>query len=131
MDEITNRLRTEIFNGSAHQIQYWPIFEWNTGSFIGCCGLRPHRADEYEIGFHLLPEFWGKGYASESATAVIDYAFTVLKAKTLFAGHNPYNSRSQKLLIKLGFTYIGDKFYEPTGLYHSSYELRDYTAHTP
>lgn len=129
MDEVINRLNTEIYNGSTHQIQYWPIFELKTGNFIGCCGLRPHGADEYEIGFHLLPAFWGKGYAAEAANAVITYAFMALKAKKLFAGHNPYNRNSQKVLNKLGFTYVGDKFYEPTGLYHPSYELSSHTAH--
>lgn len=123
MDEIANRLDTEILNESLYQVQYWPIFELTTNELIGCCGLRPHKADEYEIGFHLRPEFWGQGYAEESANAVITYAFTVLKAKKLFAGHNPGNGKSRKLLNKLGFRYIGDEFYEPTGLYHPSYEL--------
>ena len=54
---------------------------------------------------------------------LIEYAFCVLNAKKLFAGHNPDNSKSRKLLEKLGFTYIGDEYYEPTGLYHPSYEL--------
>lgn len=124
MEDILHRLHTEIFNESAYQIQYWPIFELKTGHFMGCCGLRPHGAKEYEIGFHLLPAFWGRGYAAESARAVIGYAFTVLKAEKLFAGHNPHNRKSQKLLNRLGFTYIGDEFYEPTGLNHPSYELR-------
>lgn len=130
MEDIINRLNTEISNGLAYRVQYWPIFERRTNIFIGCCGLRPHKADEYEIGFHLLPAFWGKGCATESAKAVIGYAFTVLQAKKLFAGHNPYNTKSQKVLNKLGFIYIGDKFYEPTGLYHPSYELSAHMAHT-
>ena len=90
---------------------------------IGCCGLRPYRGGKYEIGFHLRPQFLGKGYATEAATAVIDYAFSVLKAEALFAGHHPNNAASAKVLLKLGFRYIGDEFYEPTGLYHPSYEL--------
>lgn len=127
-EDILNRLNTEISNESKYQVQYWPIFEQNTNYFIGCCGLKPHGTDEYEIGFHLRPEFWRQGYAAESASAVIEYTFTVLKAKKLFAGHNPYNQKSGKLLKKLGFTYIGDKFYEPTGLNHPSYELQNYRA---
>lgn len=53
----------------------------------------------------------------------IIYGFEILKADKLFAGHNPNNKASQKVLQKLGFVYIGDEFYEPTGLYHPSYEL--------
>lgn len=44
---------------------------------IGCCGLRPYRKNEYGIGFHLLPQFWRKGYAVEAASAVINYAFSI------------------------------------------------------
>ncbi|MBD5148576.1 MAG: GNAT family N-acetyltransferase [Oscillibacter sp.] len=130
MNDIIKRINSEILNESLYQVQYWPVFELETNDLIGCCGLRPYKADQYEIGFHLRPEFWGQGYAAEAASAVIEYAFTVLKAKKLFAGHNPNNKKSQKLLNKLGFIYIGDEFYEPTGLYHPSYELENHISHT-
>lgn len=123
-EDISNRLRTELSNDTEFGVQYWPIFHLATGDFLGCCGLRPHGINEYEIGFHLRPGFWGQGYAAEAAEAVIHYAFTHLKAEKLFAGHNPKNTASQKVLRRLGFTYTGDEFYAPTGLYHPSYELR-------
>lgn len=126
--DIENRLRTELNNQANHQVQYWPVFELATNELIGCCGLRPHRANEYEIGFHLRPKFWRQGFAPEAATAVIGYAFTVLQAKRLFAGHNPKNEASRRVLGKLGFIYSGDEFYEPTGLYHPSYWLTQKTA---
>lgn len=123
MDDIVNRLNAEILNESAYGIQYWPIFELATTDLIGCCGLRPHKAGAYEIGFHLRPAFWGQGYAKEAAAAIIDDSFSVLKAKKLFAGHHPNNLASQKVLSKLGFSYVRDEFYAPTGLFHPSYEL--------
>lgn len=122
-DDIVIRLQEEIDNHVKYRIQYWPIFALKSNEFIGCCGLRPHNESTYELGFHLRPKFWGQGYATESAKAVIDFAFTVLHAEGLFAGHNPNNTASQKVLTKLGFRYIGDEFYEPTGLYHPSYAL--------
>lgn len=125
LEDIEKRLSTEISNDVVFGVQYWPFFELNTGELIGCCGLRPHGENEYEIGFHLRPKFWGEGYAVEAADAVIHYAFTVLNAKKLFAGHNPNNVASQKVLRKLGFRYVGDEFYTPTGLYHPSYELKN------
>lgn len=122
-EDIVKRLNLEIFNDAKYNVQYWPVFELATGELIGCCGLRPHGPKEYELGFHLRPEFWRQGYATEAAMAVIQYAFVTMKAKKLFAGHNPKNVTSQKVLRKLGFTYICDEFYEPTGQYHPSYEL--------
>lgn len=124
--EIADRLRTEIHNGEQYSVQYWPIFELVTEELIGCCGLRPFKSEKssYEIGFHLRKKYWGMGYASEAAEAVIDYSFQVLKAEILYAGHHPKNAASEKLLTKLGFQYIGKNYYEPTGLYHPSYQLR-------
>ena len=122
-NDIAERLEKEISNDIEYHVQYWPVFELIIDNFIGCCGLRPHKENEYEIGFHLRPDFWGKGYAAEAAGAVIRFAFDVLKAEKIFAGHHPQNTASKKLLMKLGFTYIGDEFYEPTNLYHPSYEL--------
>lgn len=66
-----------------------------------------------------------KCYGSEAIAAVIKYAFTILGAEKLFAGHNPKNTASRQLLNRLGFAYIGDEFYAPTGLYHPSYELKN------
>ena len=122
-EDICSRLATEIKNENEYQVQYWPIFALKSDEFIGCCGLRPYKEKQYELGFHLRPEFWGNGYAAEAANAVIDYAFKHLHTDRLFAGHNPNNIASGKVLSKLGFNYIGDVFYEPTGLYHPSYEL--------
>lgn len=121
--DIATRLNNEIYNNDSYGVQYWPIFTLDTNELIGCCGLRPRKENEYEIGFHLRPKYWGQGYAKEAAEAVIQYAFTTLNAEKLFAGHNPKNTASQKVLAKLGFSYIGDEYYEPTGLYHPSYEL--------
>lgn len=123
--EIADRLETEIHNDRLFHVQYWPIFERETGELIGCCGVRPFASEDnaYEMGFHLRKAFWGKGYASEAALAAIDYCFTDLGAAKLYAGHHPQNEASKKLLGKLGFACIGERYYEPTGLHHPAYEL--------
>jgi RimJ/RimL family protein N-acetyltransferase len=121
--DVKNRLDKEIDNQNEFHIQYWPIFCLDGGNFIGCCGLRPYSLEDgaYEIGFHLQPDYWGKGLGTEAAKAVIDYAFTTLKANDLFAGHHPNNIGSTKILKKLGFHHTHDEYYEPTGLNHPSY----------
>ena len=125
--DIAIRLKKEIENDMQYQVQYWPIFDLKSNELIGCCGLRPYKENQYEIGFHLRPKFWGMGYALEAANAVIEYAFSVLHTEALFAGHNPKNMASKKLLYKLGFKYVGEEFYEPTGLYHPIYTFKKNT----
>lgn len=123
--EILDRLNLEIRNDALYQVQYWPIFEMTTAELIGCCGLRPCAGDPgiFEIGFHLRKQFWRRGFASEAARAVIDYAFSTLHVRELRAGHHPQNDASRKLLLNLGFQYVKDDYYAPTGLYHPSYRL--------
>ena len=122
---IIDRLNVEVNNEKQYQVQYWPIFSLMTDELIGCCGLRPFKSEQhtYEIGFHLRRIYWGQGYAFEAAKGVIQYAFKELDAIKLYAGHHPKNDGSRKLLTRLGFQYIGDNFYEPTRLYHPSYEM--------
>lgn len=122
-NDVVSRLNTEIDNDIKYKVQYWAIFELQSNSLIGCCGLRPYDEDRYEMGYHLLPECWGKGYAVEAGNAVIDYAFNILHTKGLFARHNPNNIASKKVLTKLKFNHIGYEFYEATGLYNPLYEL--------
>jgi ribosomal-protein-alanine N-acetyltransferase len=135
-DEIENRLRLEISRQESFGIQYWKIVERATGEFVGCCGLRPSHENltaAAELGFHLIPDNWGKGYATEAATAAVQYAFVVLRLTKLFAGHHPHNVASCNVLTKLGFQQVGEHWYEPTGLYHPWYRLlsADATAVLP
>ena len=81
------------------------------------------RGEIFTLGFHLLPEHWGRGYAPEAARAVISYARSVLKAKTLYAGHHPQNDKSRRVLESLGFEYWREELFEPTGLMHRGYLL--------
>jgi RimJ/RimL family protein N-acetyltransferase len=135
-EQIQKKLGQEISWMAAHGVQYWPIFLLANGEFAGCCGLRPYKLDEkiYELGFHLRPDFWGQGLASEAAQAAISYGFETLGASALFAGHHPENKISPKVLTKLGFRYMHDEIYPPTGELHPSYLLdrpaRADTAHT-
>ncbi|WP_415466352.1 hypothetical protein [Clostridium saccharoperbutylacetonicum] len=46
------------------------------------------------------------------------------KLVEMFVGHNPYNLESSQLIKKLGFEYVHDEYYEPTGLNHPSYLLK-------
>jgi len=122
---IEERLAREISSQAEHGIQYWPIFLLDGGAHVGCAGLRPYRPEQgiLEIGVHLRPAFFRQGFALEAARAVIPHAFEKRGARALFAGHNPNNTASRALLLKLGFRYTHDELYPPTGLMHPSYLL--------
>ncbi len=125
-DVALERLAREIEQQNQYRMQYWPVFLLADGRHAGCAGVRPYEAGKasYEMGIHLLPEFWGQGIAREAAEAIISYAFGSLGAEALVAGHHPQNAASGRLLMKLGFAYLGDRLYIPTGLMHPMYQLR-------
>ncbi len=77
-----------------------------TGEPLGLCGLvRRDGLDDVDLGYAFLPAYWGKGYASEAAAAVRDYARRVLGLARLVAIVSVDNDRSIKLLERLGFQY--------------------------
>jgi len=124
-EQIEERLNKEIGYMISSRVQYWPLFLRKSGEYVGCAGLRPYRPEAhfYELGVHLLPGFWGRGFAQEAGRALITFAFKTLGAKALFAGHHPKNAASKRVLEKLGFKYTRDEYYPPTGLKHPFYLL--------
>lgn len=73
---------------------------------IGMCGLLKRDTLEHpDLGFAFLPEAWGKGYAFEAASAVLEHARDVLKLYRILAITNPDNEASIELLNRLGFEF--------------------------
>jgi RimJ/RimL family protein N-acetyltransferase len=83
------------------------IVELKTGPTpIGMCGLiKRTELPEPDIGFAFMPDYWSRGFAFESALAVINYAVDVLQLKRILAITSPDNEPSAKLLTKLGLEY--------------------------
>jgi RimJ/RimL family protein N-acetyltransferase len=76
------------------------------GALIGMCGLDP-RQEGAELGYWLGVPFWGRGYATEAARAVIDYAFAELGHEVLSSGARVSNPASRRVLEKCGFQWTG------------------------
>lgn len=73
---------------------------------IGFCGLLFRDAlQETDIGFAFLPEFCGKGYAFEAASAVLHFGYSSLKLKRIVGLTSAGNVSSIKLLNKLGLRF--------------------------
>lgn len=76
------------------------------GKKIGICGLfRRENLPDADIGFAVLPEWIGRGFAGEAAIAVVDYAANVLNLQRLTAIVSPHNEPSIGLIEKLGMRF--------------------------
>jgi RimJ/RimL family protein N-acetyltransferase len=73
---------------------------------IGVCGVEPRQGGP-EIGYWIGVSYWGQGFATEAARAVIDHAFGELAHETLQAGARVSNPASRRVLEKCGFQWTG------------------------
>jgi ribosomal-protein-alanine N-acetyltransferase len=103
--------RAYITNGpmasyEKHGFGLWMVEAKQSGERVGICGLLKRDVlDAVDIGYALLPEFWSKGYALESATAVLSFAREKLQLKRVAAVVSPHNQSSIRLLEKIGFAF--------------------------
>lgn len=73
---------------------------------IGMCGLiKRDTLEDVDIGFAFLPQFWLKGYAFESASAVLSYARNTLGIKKILGIATPDNTGSIRVLEKIGLKF--------------------------
>lgn len=76
-----------------------------TGELIGQCGLLQQEVDgqtELEVGYHILPRYWGQGYAPEAARLFINYAFEHKLAPSIISIIDIRNHKSQRVTEKNG-----------------------------
>lgn len=91
----------------------WAVIEKESGNFIGWCGIKyiPEHTnghiDFHDIGYRLIQEYWGKGYATESAKAALSYAFTKMNLKDIYGMTHVENQGSINVLTKLGLQITG------------------------
>jgi len=80
----------------------------NDGRLCGGVGLHPEAPhNRAELGYWLGVPYWGHGYATEAATAVVRYGFEQLKLNRIFATYFTHNPASGKVLRKIGMKYEG------------------------
>ncbi|MEM0997014.1 MAG: GNAT family N-acetyltransferase [Bacteroidota bacterium] len=84
------------------------VAQRGSGRALGACGLVNRTGLEgVDLGFALLPEFEGQGYAREAAEAVVQDAWWRVELPRLLAITLPENHRSVRLLEQLGFETAG------------------------
>ena len=74
---------------------------------IGACGLAQLDGPAPDLGYWIGAPYWGNGYATEAARAVIDHAFTALGHDAVQAGARVTNPASRRVLEKCGFQWTG------------------------
>ncbi len=90
-------------NEKYPDIGHFKILNKTDNSFMGQSKLEMTEDNEAEIGYALLPYFWGKGFGNEAAKAMVDLARKVFEISCLIAIIDPGNTASKRILEKQGF----------------------------
>jgi RimJ/RimL family protein N-acetyltransferase len=101
------------------------LFNKETGDFIGSSGLHRINWDipKFEIGYWIDTRYSGKGYVTEAAKGITEFAFNTLKAKRVEIRCDPKNLRSRGIPERLGFKLEG--ILKNEGLSADGKEIRD------
>jgi ribosomal-protein-alanine N-acetyltransferase len=114
-----------IYNNDAIYHNRWVIINKTNGLRLGTCGFHNwnYQYNRVEIGYDLLPEYWGKGYMNEALTKAIEFAFSEMKINRIAAHIYPENIRSINVVEKLGFKREGllRDYYFSRGKYYDHF----------
>jgi len=93
---------------------------------IGFCGIKFEKELGYpDIGYRMLPEYWGKGLGSEALKATLEYAHKVLGLDQIIGEAVDKNIASNKLLLKHGFKQVDS--YEKYNFNINRYEWKSFS----
>jgi [ribosomal protein S5]-alanine N-acetyltransferase len=103
-------LEKHILPQYENNLGRWAIFIKESNTFIGWCGLkfRP-ELNEIDLGYRFIKQYWGNGFAYESASHVLSFAFAHLKLTTIVGRAHVDNIASLKILQKIGMQFVKEE----------------------
>jgi ribosomal-protein-alanine N-acetyltransferase len=105
--EIDNWIRRNRARYIDTGFGLWAMLLKDSGELIGDCGCYVREVDgsfEFELGWHVRRDLWGRGYATEAAQRCIECAFSKLGAERIIALVRPENVSSCRVAEKVGMT---------------------------
>ena len=101
-------IRTHAPRFESGELATFAITERGTGELLGAIGLAiTPQHERAEMGYWIGKSYWGRGYATEAAAAMLAYAFDVLGLNRVHATHLTRNPASGRVMHKVGMTYEG------------------------
>lgn len=105
--QVETRLARYITHQQQHGYSRWLAIEQASGQPVGDAGLLYLPAtQEIELGYRVIKSHWGRGLATEMATAWLAHAFGPLGLTEVIAFSHPDNLASIRVMIKSGFHFL-------------------------
>ncbi|MFJ7935977.1 GNAT family N-acetyltransferase [Sporosarcina sp. NPDC096371] len=109
----------------THGISVYAVKDKESGKVIGAAGFNViDSVNTIELIYHYSKKSWGKGFATEAAAACLEIARNHGEVQVITASASPENKGSLKVLEKIGFTFIGMKWFDDTQQEEPYYEYR-------
>jgi RimJ/RimL family protein N-acetyltransferase len=103
------------------------VIEKKTGEFLGWCGLKySPEGNFYDLGYRFFRTNWGKGIATETSFAILDFGFRQRGLNEIVGRAHAVNTASVKILEKIGMTYRKHFEYEGKQAVWYSMTKREY-----
>ena len=123
-DEALQKIKIRMRLFDEDRIGKFLIFEKATNEFVGTCGadfFEYEGKKQIELGYRIMLSQWGKGFATESAKAFVDYLLNDVRVGRVngFALHQ--NQQSLRILEKIGMKYQEDFLWK--GIPHRLYRI--------
>lgn len=96
----------------SHGVGPWALIDKESKDLVGFCGVGPESVDEIEeinLGYRLARRYWRLGLATESARAVLAYAFGERALKSVVVIIEPKHVASKRVAEKAGFSSFQNK----------------------
>jgi len=111
-EQVVERVRLRI-SADHGPVGWWLVEGRVDGAFHGVAALLPMpEGGDIELAYRLARASWGRGIATEAASALVEYAFARAGLARLVAVTFPENAVSRRVLEKLGFVYDGMTDYQ-------------------
>lgn len=104
-ERVNEFLLRQARYADAHGIAFGAVALREGGEVVGLCGIQPLDSGEFELGWWIWKDHWGKGYATEAAAAVVEHASQVMGLERLVAVIDPPNVASIRVAEKLGMRF--------------------------
>jgi RimJ/RimL family protein N-acetyltransferase len=99
---------------------FWAMVRAQDNRVIGWCGAIRGTVDpidgRLEIGWRMASDCWGQGYATEAASATLDWLFANRSDDTAWAITTPANRGSRAVMERLGMTYLPELDFDHPGV---------------
>lgn len=105
MEKVEKWIKWNIENYKKYNHGLWAVILKDGEKFIGDCGITMQKIDGEtlpEIGFHIMKNFWNKGYATEAALSCKNFAFDTMNYQEIYSYTTVKNLASQKVAAKIG-----------------------------